>query len=217
MSIEYITPDLVLINGHYVEIRESREPDHFDLLSEAANRELKAQYAGPIHDIEIDFRYAFSGILGVTSPEAVAYNQIPRFIDLARQAADERAVSYRDFKVGASAYAISTTEPRAAYLFGANYKPDPTVDKRCAEFDVLEKARERGLDRVIALAIYGPSDFGDVNHIHTPTLHPCESCRIMLDESPMVLDDTLIITGNEKGDIELMLVQDLLAMHGTNQ
>ena len=216
MSVEFITPDVVSVNGYIVEIRDSRDPDYFDDLADAENKPIQERYAGPIRDIDIDLRQSWLPIMG-TPPELVAYQQIPRFIDLAAKGAREQAVSYRDFKVGASAYAISASGLLAAYLFGANYKPSREADKYCAELDVLNKAQRRGLDRIVALAIYGPADFGDVNMLQSLTLHPCDQCRNMLDASPLLTDDTLIITANEKGDIELMLKTDLIELHRQEQ
>jgi cytidine deaminase len=214
MAIEFITSDMVAINGHIVEIRDSRAPDYFDkdLFQERERAEAQSAQPGPIRDIELD---ASQSLLPLVSyiPQYAAYQQIPRFLGLARQAANDHGVSYRNFKVGAAAFAYSYQDGRVGYLYGANLTPFKGAPKRCAEFEVLTKAKNRGFDRIVALAVFGPSDFGDVNHIQTKTLHPCEPCRSMLDSDPIVPDDTLIITGNDRGDIELMFKRDLIDLH----
>lgn len=215
MAIEFITPDMVTINGRAIEIRDSRTPDIFDEIADRENAAIQAAYAGPIRDMEVDLRRGMLPLFQF-DPEFSAYQQIPRFIDLARQAAIECGVSYRDFKVGASAYALSAQDQRAGYLFGANLTPYKGAPKRCAELEVITKAKERGFDRIIALAVFGPSDFGDVNAVQSPTLHPCHQCRNMFETEPMVQDDTLVITGNEKGDIELMFKRDLVDLHSAS-
>lgn len=212
MSIEFVTPDMVAVNGYVAEIRDTRAPDIFDVQTTAHNAALQATYANTLQDMEIELHRGTLPLVQI-DPVVAAYQQIPRLIDLAQKAANEHAVSYRGFNVGASAYVVSTEHQRAGFLFGGNLTPYKGAPKRCAELEVVTKARQRGFDRVVALATFGPSDFGDVNAVQSPTLHPCAECRTMLDGEPIVPDDTLIITGNEKGDVELMLKSELLALH----
>lgn len=213
MAIEYLTSDLVKINGHLVELYDRREPDKFDLLFEEDNKEVLAEWDGPLQDVDLHFPIGLRSIFWGRRPEALVYKQIPRFIDLAKKAAKEWAVSYRDFKVGASAYAVSLDGLRAAYLFGANNTPYPGAPKDCAEMDIIKKVNQRGLDRIVALAIFGPPDSGTVNRVNTATLHPCDVCRTQFSEDPAVRDDTLFIMGSPSGEIELMLAPDLLSLH----
>jgi cytidine deaminase len=207
MAIEYITPDLVSINGCLVEIRDSREPDVFDLIADEVNQELQERFAGPIEDIGFAIHPSILSLAEIGLKHSV-YQQIPRFIDLARRAAEEHGVSYRDFKVGASAYVVSADGSQGAYLFGANNTPFEGARRDCAEMDILEKAK--AYDHIVALAIYGPSDDPTVNALPTNTLHPCSTCRQLLETSPQVDDETLMITSNPDGAIELMFVKDLI-------
>jgi cytidine deaminase len=216
MAIEFITPDLIRVNGYFVEINDTRKPDYFDELSERDNAALRSQEpARPIRDMEFDLRHTLALAPGF-DPEFVAYQQIPRFFDLAQRAADEKAVSYRDFKVGASACAISFEQQRMAYLFGANLTPYKGASKRCAEMEVVSKAEERGFEKILALGIFGPSKFDDVQELPSPTLHPCDQCRDLLNNSPLVDDDLLVVTANETGARELMSKGDLIKLHSTH-
>jgi cytidine deaminase len=210
MAIEYLTSDLVSINGCLVEIRDSRAPDVFDLIADETNKELQERFARPIEDMSFAIHPSILSLAGIGLKHS-AYQQIPRFIDLAKRAADERAVSYRDFRVGASAYVVSADGSQGAYLFGANNTPFKGAERDCAEMDILNKAK--AYDRIVALAIYGPSDDPTVNALPTNTLHPCSSCRQLLDTSPQVDDETLMITSNPGGIIELMFVKDLIQLH----
>jgi cytidine deaminase len=216
MPIQRITPNLVKINGYFVELNDDRRPDFFDNQNEEANKQLGERYGKvEICDLEFDLRH---GHLPLIKPnyEYIAYQQIPRFIELARRAASERAISYRDFNVGASAMAMRTDPPIVGYLFGANLTPYQGAPKRCAEMEVLHKTRESGFDRILALATFGPDDEGSVNSVISPTLHPCAECRTLLKSEPTVDDDTLMITSNLTGDTELMTMKDLLELHETS-
>lgn len=212
MAIEFITTDLIRANGYFVEINDSRQPDYFDRLAAEYNAALSAREpALPIRDLEFDLRPTLA-VVSDFDPEWVAYQQIPRFLDLAQRAADERAVSHRGFKVGASACAISFDLQKLGYLFGANLTPYKGAPKRCAEMEVVTKALDRGFDKIIALAVFGPSKFEDVQRFPSPTLHPCDQCRDLLEASSLVTDDTLVATTNETGAREFMTVQELQAL-----
>jgi cytidine deaminase len=213
MAIEFITPDLIRVNGYFVEINDSRQPDYFDELAARYNAELAGlEPDRPIHDLEFDLRPTLA-IAPDFDAEFVAYQQIPRFLDIAERAARERAVSYRFFNVGASACAISFELQRIGYFFGANLTPHKGAPKRCAEMEVLAKAKDRGFDKIIALAIFGPSKFDDVQKLVAPTLHPCAECRTKLDESDLITDDTLVVTTNETGVREFMTSRELIDLH----
>ncbi len=123
------------------------------------NTVLQQRYAVPTRDVDFDLTLNTSFRINVPT-EVIVYQQIPRFIDLARRSAEERAVSYRDFKVGASAFAVTDDGSRGAYLFGANNTPYQGAPKDCAEMDILKKVDERGLDWIVGLAIFGPPDSG---------------------------------------------------------
>ena len=212
MAVEFIAPDLIRINGYFVEINDRRESDYFDALNVQCNAELReTELARPIHDLEFDLRPSLA-LIPNFDPEWAAYQQIPRFLDLAQEAADERAVSHRGFKVGASVCAISFKLQRIGYLFGANLTPYKGAPKRCAEMEVLAKAKDRGFDKIISLAVFGPSKFEGVQRFPSPTLHPCDQCRDILDASSLVTDDTLVVTTNETGVMEFMTTKELQAL-----
>lgn len=201
MSTELTATSKVIVNGHEID-RPVIRPD------------IEQRLHLPLYDAVIDLRAGhLPNTLVTFDHEITAYQQLPTFLERARRAAEQHAVSYRDFKVGASAYAIDTTHDTVGFFFGANYKPHEGAPKYCAEMQVLDKAREAGFDKVIAMATFGPSDYGDVNELASPTLHPCADCRALFDKDPLIHNTTLFATSNEKGDIEMMLAEDLQALH----
>ncbi|MEO6761611.1 MAG: cytidine deaminase [Candidatus Saccharimonadales bacterium] len=211
MAIEVLSPSQVRINGYFVELFDNREPDMLDIQTELANKSLRQEPRMPLQD-QIFSLDSVPGLVGF-DPVFAAYQQIPRFVDLARRSADEAAVSYRNFKVGASACAIDDKTSRIGYFFGANYKPSPNSDKYCAELDIVRKVRSVGFNKIIALTIFGPSEFADVDIFPSPTLHPCVVCRKMLGGDSLFADNPLVITTNREGDMETFLTDQLISLH----
>jgi cytidine deaminase len=128
---------------------------------------------------------------------------MPRFVDLARSAAEERAVSYRDFHVGAVLYAGNEACSRVATLDGANQKISPSHPKRCAEMDVIDQAEALGFSRVVGMVIAGTSDpekIKGVMGVATPTLHPCDVCRDRMVDCGLFDDGSLIVTISTEED-----------------
>lgn len=203
MSIESSAPGRVLINGHEVDAPFIR-PD------------VESRLHIPVVDAVFDLRTGHLPLIGFDH-EITAYQEIPAFLDRARRAAELHAVSYRDFKVGSSAYVINEAGDKVGMFFGANNTPYKGAPKRCAEMEVLDKAREAGFDKVIAMATFGPSEHGDVNPLATKTLHPCAECRTLFDNDPLIRNTTLFVTSNAEGDIEMMLSEELRDLHDTNQ
>ena len=106
------------------------------------------------------------------------------------------AVSWRDFKVGAAAVAISTGSPRFEIMTGVNVKPDEDSQMNVhAEQSALQKVRDRRYDRVSIVAVVGETQ-SDSQSGHTMhTLHPCGLCRSALGESKSVnAESTLIVS-----------------------
>lgn len=201
MSILALGPNQLSINDRVLDTPQQFRP------------EMREKFrTTPVLDAVFDLRTGHLPGIEIDH-EFEAHQQIPYFIDRAKRAAEQHAISYRDFKVGASAYVIDATNSRVGYFFGANFTPYKGAPKRCAEMEVLTKARQAGFDRVIALATFGPSEHGDVNSVATTTLHPCAECREILDTEPLVRDDTLIVTSNREGDVELLLKKDLVELH----
>lgn len=211
MAVEKVTSSIIQVNGYLVELFDDREHDMFDQMVETENSRLQQVYPKGLHDSVFNLRRTAG--LTTFDPLYAAYQQVPRFIDLAKRAAEEQAVSYRDFKVGASACAFDDMGMRIGYFFGANYKPSPNADKYCAELDIVQKVRASRFNRIVALAVFGPSEFADVDPFPSPTLHPCRVCRTMLDEDPLFKDNPLIVTTNQENDLELFMTDELVALH----
>jgi cytidine deaminase len=122
---------------------------------------------------------------------------MPRFIDLARDAARMRAISHRNFHVGAVAYAGDTTLSRVATLDGANVKRTKEDPKYCAEMSVIDQAQGLGFSKVLGLVVAGTSDpekIKSVSGVATPTLHPCDACRKKMTASGLFQESSLIVT-----------------------
>lgn len=138
---------------------------------------------------------------------------------LAEQArtASESAVQHRGFKVGAIAVAVSA-DNSVGLLSGANYMPKAGGDKVCAERAVLAKARHHNFSRVVALVVSGPTQPDKHSGLELPTLHPCGDCRELLNESPLIRDDTLIMTVHPTMDIfELYNRRELSDIHSVTE
>jgi cytidine deaminase len=144
-----------------------------------------------------------------TTPEQwKAYiQQIPELGDRAR-VAREKAIQHRGFKVGAAALAL--TAQGGSYTFtGANYMPKPRGKKICAEGALLKnikrhnvhKAAEHRIVKVIGLVVSGPVQADKHSGIELPTLPPCGDCRKLLNASPLIADDTLIMQLHPDADM----------------
>lgn len=147
----------------------------------------------------------------------------------ARDAAQKRGRSYRDFRVGASALLSSTKPdtlrsigrtPQIIYT-GSNWKLGANERNTCAEQEIVAQIRQQHhlfpARKILALVIAGvPQDEPDAESgILTPTLHPCRHCRRLLLDTPEMKRDTIIITVHRSSDtMEIMTFEDLLALHG---
>lgn len=211
MAIEKVSDRLIRVNGYLVEVLDTREPDMFDILNGVENAALQTN--GP--KVPQDSIITLSRTAGLQrfDPVYATYSQLPRFVEQAARAARTKAVSYRDFRVGASACAFDDEGGRVGYFFGANYKPDADSPKYCAELDIVKKVRSSQFNRIIALAVFGPSDFANVDPYPGPTLPPCGVCREMLATDPVFPEDLIIVTANKEGDQELFLKDELLRLH----
>ena len=129
---------------------------------------------------------------------------LPRFVDLARDAAARRAVSYRQFHVGAALYAGNDTFSDVATIDGANTKVRAEEPKRCAEMSVLDQVKALGFSRVLGMVIAGTSDRDEIKAVNgraTPTLHPCAECRAQMADSGLFEDSSLIVTVSTESDV----------------
>ncbi len=124
--------------------------------------------------------------------------------------------SYRNFHVSAGAMAIKGA--RIGRVLGYNIKLDETdLVNIHAEDLVLAKASDYGFDKISVLAVIGPTQEDHASGRHTPTLHPCGRCRERLRESPLISDDTLIVTAKpDFTAIELATLGDIEKVHETN-
>ncbi len=134
--------------------------------------------------------------------ESTDYSQfvsaIPLMVNMARHGAENEAFSYREFHVGASAYAVKFDGSKPPIVIGgANYKPDQDTPKYCAEMDVIDHATEDGYDHIIGMVIAGTDDPEEIRAVMnriTPTLHPCGACQTKMDNSRLITPETIIVT-----------------------
>ncbi len=137
---------------------------------------------------------------------------MPGMFQLARDAARDEAISYRNFHVGAAIYAINEQTRETAILSAGNKKANPDVEKYCAERSVIDqvemlwgrKAIEERHARAIGLVVAGTTDKSKIAEVTgrvTPTLHPCDSCRNLFEESLLIRSDTLVVSIGDTSDV----------------
>lgn len=144
---------------------------------------------------------------------------LPILVIRAREAAAERATSWRNFRVGCALYAFKTVAYSAAERWkiftGSNIKITKDSRPICAEQIALGAAREAGYDRIIGIVISGNPQPEEENSAQHPTLHPCEECRRVFKSLSEMSSDTLIITILSEGDTyEVHTFEELLKIHG---
>lgn len=131
-------------------------------------------------------------------PSRAFLEVFPKMVRMARRAARNEAISYRNVHVGAAGKFYDSDTFAEAILSGANVKLNPSYRKYCAEMDVIDQARELGYSNATGIVIAGPSNPRVVESISgtaTPTLHPCVDCRAKITENKdIITDDTLIVT-----------------------
>ncbi len=131
------------------------------------------------------------------SPEHFTLSLTPhnllRLLHLAREAR-RQAVSYRHFRVGASALALGRRPAHFAMVSGANIKPekDSTINIH-AEQSALQKVGDNGLDTISMMAIVSDTQRDQQSGKEMVTLHPCGICRGAMEASPHVHNETLVI------------------------
>lgn len=157
-------------------------------------------------------------------------------VERARKAAQTTARSYRGFNVGAAMlvvhenpefFALLGHSPYKIYT-GANVKLGPDERNTCAEPEALAQVRQQErffpVGKIIAIAIAGePQDEPDRSSgIRTPTLHPCNHCRMLLHSTPKMRPDTIIITvrlalhPDGSNTVEVQFFNALLERHTVN-
>ncbi len=141
---------------------------------------------------------------------------IPLMVRMARFGATNEAISYRDFHVGASAYAIKFDGSKPPVtLGGANYKPDQQTPKYCAEMDVVDHLEGNDYDQIVGSVVAGTTDPKAIKAVMgrvTPTLHPCHACQDKMAGSRLVTPDTIVITVGLENDVAQIHTFDDLQM-----
>ncbi len=140
----------------------------------------------------------------------------------AREAAAERATSWRNFRVGCALFAFKTVAYSAAERWkiftGSNIKITKDSRTICAEQIALGAAREAGYDRIIGMVIAGNPQPEEDNPKQYPTLHPCKECRRVFKHLPEISSDTIILTILPEGETyEVHSFEELLKVHGEDQ
>lgn len=132
--------------------------------------------------------------------------------------ARERAVSYRDFRVGASIMSLRTNPSNVCFYTGVNVKPEEnSVINIHAEQLALNKLKEMGYDMVSMVVVVGETQPDQQSGKDMHTLHPCGLCRDKLLDSEYIDPDlTLIVCAlpNFK-TIEIASLNALKAFHET--
>lgn len=157
---------------------------------------------------------------------------IPYLYQLAHMAR-EKALSWRDFKVGTGLLAFKDGQPndRAWHTFsGMNVKHAPNMRPTCSEPIAINSAYAEGYSLAIGMVIIGELREEDIGHILT--LHPCRDCRWFMHGHPIIDRHTLILTvkpnfwgfnysthppsklGYKDDWYELRSVGQLLSLHG---
>ncbi len=147
--------------------------------------------------------------LGEITPEVIGdisylSNNFPDLLARARDNANTRADSYRNFHVGAVGVALDDIGEYVV-VDGWNTKEDPKAEKVCAEDRVLAAAMGANAVRMVAMIVVGTSDVDKIrevnpNHPH-PTLRPCDRCTERISKSSLITDNTVIITAGIEDDI----------------
>jgi len=179
-------------------------------------RPLAPGDAHPLADIHQNYRRLLVLTNGRYDPVYAGWQLFPMLADQARLAAEQEAISYRDFHVGAAAYALDQENYRAGIIFGANIKPDKSAPKRCAELMLVQKAETLGYKSIPYLVVSGPLQTDEHSGIISPTLHPCADCRDLFLASPLIEDETVLVTVGEDGEThEMFSVAELLGLHAS--
>ncbi len=110
--------------------------------------------------------------------------------------AQELAVSYRNFKVGAAITALSIGTPNFQIVTGINVKPDQVSEMNVhAEQAALQKVDDRGFTSVSMVAVVGETQNDSQSNKEMKTLHPCGLCRGVLSHHPAIHpENTLILS-----------------------
>lgn len=174
-----------------------------DLRRQYAVREILRVHGSPFEDSR--------PIPGESDPRQIFAQTIERFLIQAKLASTN-AQSYRNFNVGTMF--LAEREPGFFGVFhGANTKRFPDDQKVCAEEVALAKAVHRDFQKIIGIAIFGPTQEDHGSGLSLPVLHPCEACRARFTKSPLADNNMLIASANHDGQFELTTLGTVLALH----
>ncbi len=132
------------------------------------------------------------------------------------QKARERAISYRDFKVGATALALKSNGRQTEWFDGANIKPEPqALTSVHAEQAALKKATNADFTAVSMIAVVGETQHDQQSGREMVTLHPCGLCRDTFLESPLIDGQATLIASALPNlhTIELYSLESLVNFH----
>lgn len=133
--------------------------------------------------------------------------------------AQELAVSYRGFKVGAAIIGLTFRPSNFQIMTGVNVKPDEESQMNVhAEQVALQKAHDRHTDAVSMIVVVGETQSDKQSGHDMHTLHPCGLCRGVMDLDPIVDNEATLIASAlpDFSSIELYSVNGLKAYHETS-
>lgn len=133
------------------------------------------------------------------------------FIEQSVRAANNHAVSYRDFNVGSMLFAVDEPTFRTGTFYGANYKPYPQAPKICAERIAISKAIGRGFSHIAGIVVSGPGHTGEPAEPASELLLPCSDCRAVFEYEPAISEETLLVATNDDGTKSRLLTVGELA------
>jgi hypothetical protein len=172
--------------------------------------------------------FVFNAICMLSVIKPISFNQYrdpkffegeiePAMINTAREAANNRARSWRNFHVGAcGAVAIGGD---VVFADGANNSPERGDPRDCAEMDVLRFTDQHPGAVLLDLYVAGPDDRHAIKEamgLESPTLHPCSECRGLLRDHPAAQGDTGIVTFGLHPDstaLERASLEQVLALY----
>jgi len=145
---------------------------------------------------------------------------LAQVIFMARQAAavaEQYAVSWREFYVGAGGFGANLNFTDICAHYGSNIKVDGegSINEH-AEDIVIGKARKHGHQLLSLVVVGNPQEDHESGRL-SPTLHPCGRCRQMLTEATDVITPrTTIFTATPDLKVfEMFGLEALKSFHQT--
>ena len=134
---------------------------------------------------------------------------VPTLVERARIAATTEAKSHRDVHVGAAGYAVNLPNADSGIYVAGNIKPNRHITTQCAEKLMLEKARKAGFTVVAGIVVASTLNNEEIESIveaRPATLPPCSPCTSYFVDSPLMREDTPIVTvavGDDRRQVHL--------------